>query len=735
MDSKDQQYFLDRDGIVARQSKVLAPYLKEKFEEKKLAYLKQRLQECSAAYDCEDHLLSDDVVTLSTAAGFATMIDPDRNVLPAILFAPAVREKLIDRKEIVEHWGDDTAQLIDGLLTTERFLNANTSIDQDNFRGLLLSLSGDIRVIIIMIVRTLMVMRLIDHHPDNDWVTAIAFEANCIFAQLAHRLGLYAIKGELEDLSLKYTNRDIYVQIARKLNETKRSRDAYIKEFIAPVKDKLEAAGLKFDIKGRTKSISSIWAKMRKQKVDIDRIYDLFAIRVIIDAPPEREKADCWLAYSILADMYRANPARMRDWITIPKSNGYESLHATVLGPGQKWVEVQFRTRRMDLVAEKGLAAHWRYKGGKAADTDRWMNNVRDVLESAESGPMQLMKDLRMDAFGNEVYVFTPKGDLFRLPAGASVLDFAFHIHTNVGAHCTGAIVNDSHQKITYRISNGDTVEVLTSSSQRPTRDWLNAVVTPKARNKIRAMLNEERAGKSSLGRETLERRLRNRKLQFDETAATRIIKRMGYKSMADFFADIADERTDIRRFLNDYRNEISHDEDTEAERVAAENFRVDLSARDDEKDSADEVVIGDRSISGLNYRFARCCSPVPGDKVFGFISSDGIVKIHKTDCPNAANIRRRYPYRIIRTVWSNNATASAPVQLKIIGKDDIGIVANISSLINKEAGVSLRSISIDSHDSLFSGFLSVFTKDAPTLNSLIRKLKGVKGVKNVIRL
>lgn len=735
MDNKDQQYILDRDGIVARQSKILAPYLKEKLSDEELNYLKRRLEECREAYDKGEHLLTDDIVTLCTAAGFATMIDPDRSVLPAILLAPAVREQKMERREVVEHWGEDTAALIDGLITTERFLNANASRDQANFRGLLLSLAGDIRVIIIMIVRTLMVMRLIDHHPDTDWVTATAFEANCIFAQLAHRLGLYAIKGELEDLSLKYTNRDIYVQIAHKLKETKRTRDVYIKEFIAPVKEKLESAGLKFDIKGRTKSISSIWAKMRKQKVDIDRIYDLFAIRVIIDTPPKREKADCWLAYSILADMYRANPARMRDWITIPKSNGYESLHATVLGPGRKWVEVQFRTRRMDLVAEKGLAAHWRYKGGKSDDSDRWMNNVRDVLESAESGPMQLMKDLRMDAFGKEVYVFTPKGDLFRLPAGASVLDFAFHIHTNVGSHCTGAIVNDSHQKITYRIANGDTVEVLTSSSQRPTRDWLNAVVTPKARNKIRAMLNEERAGKSALGREALERRLKNRKLPFEETITTRIIKRSGYKSMVDFFADIADEKIDLRRFLSDYRNEILRDEEVEAERVAAENFHVDLSAREDEKDSADEVVIGDRSISGLNYRFARCCSPVPGDKVFGFISSDGIVKIHKTDCPNAANIRHRYPYRIIRTVWSNNATASAPVQLKIVGKDDIGIVANVSSLINKEPGVALRSISIDSHDSLFSGFLSVFAKDASTLNSLIRKLKGVKGIKNVVRL
>ncbi|MDE6444886.1 MAG: HD domain-containing protein, partial [Muribaculaceae bacterium] len=429
---------------------------------------------------------------LRTALLFAQAIEPDHNILIAIGLYPLLSEGMAEIAEIRKDWGEDVAELLEGLSSVDRFSNKNNATNQDNFRGLMLSLADDIRVIIIMIIRNLVLMRAINHHPDEEWVRNVAFEASCLYAQLAHRLGLYKIKGELEDLSLKYTNREIYTQIAHKLNETKRSRDAYIKSFIDPVKEKLLAAGLKFDIKGRTKSISSIWNKMKKQKVDLKGIYDLFAIRVIIDTPREKEKSDCWLAYSIVADMYTANPARMKDWISIPKSNGYESLHATVMGPGSKWVEVQFRTKRMDLVAEKGLAAHWRYKGVKSDSTDQWMTNIRDILETAETGPMQLMKDMRMDVYGKEVFAFTPKGDLFRLASGATVLDFAFLIHSNVGSHCTGAVVNGQHRKITYRISNGDTVEILTSSNQSPKPDWLNIVVSSKARNKIKQSLNEE---------------------------------------------------------------------------------------------------------------------------------------------------------------------------------------------------------------------------------------------------
>ncbi len=669
------------------------------------------------------------VLSIKVAHAFASMIEPDRNILLAIGMYQMLEDGLIDILAIRRKWGEDVAGLLVGISSVVRFSSKNNAVNQDNFRGLMLSLADDIRVIIIMIVRSLVVMRSINLHPDQEWVRNVAFEANFLYAQLAHRLGLYKIKGELEDLSLKYTNREIYTSIAHKLNQTKRSRDEYIQAFIAPVRRKLEEAGLTFEIKGRTKSISSIWNKMKKQKVDLPGIYDLFAIRVIIDTPRDREKSDCWLAYSILADMYTANPARMRDWITIPKSNGYESLHATVMGPDSKWVEVQFRTRRMDLVAEKGLAAHWRYKGVKGDSTDQWMANIRDILETADAGPMQLMKDMKMDVYGKEVFAFTPKGDLFRLSAGATVLDFAFQIHSNVGAHCTGAVVNGQHKKISYKIANGDTVEILTSSSQTPKADWLQIVVSSKARNKIKQTLNEEKLHKADLGKEMLERRAKNRKMEIDEARMMKLIKKAGYKHANDFFADMADEKFDPGKFLTSYTLDISK----EATRVSAGEFQ--FHKEEDSTKSSDVMVIGEKSINGLNYRFAKCCNPIYGDSVFGFISSDGMVKIHKEGCPNAANIRERYPYRIIKAGWSGKTGDILPATLRIIGKDDIGILANITSIISKENNVNMRNITVDSHDGVFHGILVVGVSGNAQLSALVKKIKTVKGVKEVERI
>ena len=670
------------------------------------------------------------VMALETASAFAHSIDADTNILLAILLCDFYGE-VISIDEIKEQFGDDVAGMLRGIAAVAQFSAKRNLQNQDNFRGLMLSLADDIRVIIIMIVRDLVLMRSINNHPDQEWVSNVAFEANVLYAQLAHRLGLYKIKGELEDLSLKYTNREIYKQIAHKLNETKRSRDAYIEKFIAPVKQKLEDAGLAFSIKGRTKSISSIWAKMRKQKVDLDRIYDLFAIRVIIDTPPEKEKSDCWLAYSILTDMYTPNPARMRDWISIPKSNGYESLHATVMGPDSKWVEVQFRTKRMDLVAEKGLAAHWRYKGVKSDSTDQWMNNIRDILEAGEEDPMQLMKDMRLDIYTKEVYAFTPKGDLFKLPAGATVLDFAFYIHTNVGAHCTGGIVNGRHRKISHVIQSGDTVEILTSATQTPKTDWLNIVVSSKSRNKIRQKLHEELQARADLGKEELMRRAKNRKIEMEESALMKLIKKEGYKFVNEFFADIADNKIDAGKIINAYQLSNTPEDQT-SERTTAEDFEL---IRDKDESYGEVLTIGEKSIKGLSYKFAKCCNPIYGDPVFGFISSDGVVKIHKSDCPNARNIRGRYPYRLIRVNWSGKGGSELPVQLRIVGNDDIGIITNITSIIGKEAGANLRSIKVDSDDGLFQGYLTVGVSDNAVLSSVIKKIKTVKGVKDVTRI
>lgn len=671
------------------------------------------------------------LLAIKTALLFAHEIEADHNILLALGLYPVVKDSLATIDEVRAKWGDDVAALIGGMMKVARFSNKNNVVNQDNFRGLMLSLADDIRVIIMMIVSNLALMREINHHPDEEWVRNVAFEAGFLYAQLAHRLGLYKIKGELEDLSLKYTNREIYTQIAHKLNATKKSRDEYIRAFIEPVKRKLEEAGLKFEIKGRTKSISSIWNKMKKQKVDLPGIYDLFAIRVIIDTPREKEKSDCWLAYSILADMYTANPARMKDWISIPKSNGYESLHATVMGPGSKWVEVQFRTRRMDLVAEKGLAAHWRYKGVKSDSTDQWMANIRDILETADSGPMQLMKDMRMDVYGKEVFAFTPKGDLFRLSSGATVLDFAFQIHSNVGSHCTGAVVNGVHRKITYRINSGDTVEILTSANQTPKSDWLNIVVSSKARNKIKQSLNEEMIRRAELGKELLERRAKNRKVEIEEAPMMKLISKLGYKYANEFFADMADNKVDPNKFLASYIEETAAK--SEAPKVSAGEFQIKRNETDSAK--SDVLVIGEKSINGLKYKFAKCCAPIYGDEVFGFISSDGMVKIHRCDCPNAANIRERYPYRIIRADWSGKEGDLLPATLRIVGQDDIGIMANITSIISKDSGVNMRNISIDSHDGIFQGLIVVAVSDQRQLTALMRKLSTVKGVKDIQRI
>lgn len=679
----------------------------------------------------DDHAMSHALVATLTARLFAEMIEPDRNLLVSIFLVRPVASGVLDIETVKEEWDEDVAALTQGFVKVSEFASRGTAVSQDNFRGLLLSLAKDIRIIIMMIAESLVLMRLVNHHPHSDWVRTLAFEANCLYAQLAHRLGLYKIKGELEDLSLKYTNREIYTNIAKRLKETKRQRDAYIAAFIAPVKKKLEEAGLKFSIKGRTKSISSIWAKIRKQQVDMDHIYDLFAIRVIIDTPLEKEKSDCWLAYSILADMYTANPARMKDWISIPKSNGYESLHATVMGPESKWVEVQFRTQRMDLVAEKGLAAHWRYKGGHSDSTDQWMNNIRDILETAEAGPMQLMRSLKIDNYEKEVFAFTPKGDLFRLSPGSTVLDFAFHIHSNVGCRCTGALVNGRHEKIAYKVQNGDTVEIITSAGQRPKQDWLGIVVSSRARNKIRQALNDIKARQGDLGREMLERRLKNRKLTVDESQLMKVIKKLGYKYTTDFYSDIAEEEVDLNKVIALCQPVNTEPEESEMTHVGATEFRM----QTDTTDKGEVLTIGDKNIKGLNYRMARCCSPVYGDDVFGFISSDGVVKIHRSDCPNAKNILNKYPYRIISVQWSGESGTLMSVNLRVVGQDDIGIVTNITSIITKERGTQLRSISIDSNDGLFQGVLTIGVPDRVSLTSLQKKIATVKGVKNVTRL
>ncbi len=675
---------------------------------------------------------------LTTALSLCEEISPDRNMIVAmVLFTLRQQTDGFDA-DIASEWGDDVANLVDGLAKVTSLYGNRAAVASDNFRNLLLTFARDIRVIIIMIVDRFELMKAINHHPNDRMVQEMAFESLYLYAPLAHRLGLYAIKGQLEDMSLKYTNRAIFTEIARKLKETKKVRDEYIAAFIDPLKRQLEATGFDFEIKGRTKSIYSIWNKIKRQHHDIDEIYDLFAIRIIIDTPRDKEIPDCWNAYALVTQMYQPNPSRLKDWLSVPKSNGYESLHITVKGPQNRWVEVQIRTRRMDLIAEKGLAAHWKYKGGKSeAELDSWMNNIRDILESGESGPMGLMKNIYMNLYDKEVFAFTPKGDIHRLPEGATVLDFAFSVHSRLGCLCTGAKVNGKVCKINYRLTSGDIVEILTSPNQTPKQDWLNIAVTGKALSKIRQTLKEAANSSAELAKEMLQRRFKNRKLELDEPALMRTIKRLGYKTVTEFYSAIAAEKLDVDKVISEYDATVRKSE-TSAETRSAGEFVLDSKSSDDSADSharSDILIIGGKNLKGINYRLAKCCNPIYGDNVTGFISSEGVVKVHRSDCQNAVHLAERYPYRIITTQWAGEGSgAQFGATIRVIGHDDIGIVTNITSLISKEKGVLLRNISIDANDGLFQGYLVVGVNDTRTLNNLIKKIKTVKGVKDVQR-
>lgn len=472
---------------------------------------------------------------------------------------------------------------------------------------------------------------------------------------------------------------------------------------------------------------------MVKQNADLDDIYDLFAIRIIIDTNKELEKAKCWIAYSIVTDMFKANPARMKDWLTIPKSNGYESLHITVYGPNNQWVEVQIRTKRMDEIAERGLAAHWKYKGIKSeSNLDEWMNNVRDLLESGKEGATSLMKGVKMDIYDKEVFVFTPKGDLYKLPQGASLLDFAFHIHSRLGCSCIGGKVNGKNQKINYKLKSGDTIEILTASNQSPKMDWLNFVVTSKARNKIKQSINEMNAKTAEFGKELLQRRFKNRKIEEEESLLMRTIKKLGYKTVTDFYVAISDESLSVNDVIDTYIDIDNKDKEIVTHETAA-NFVLQSVAEKKESTSNDVLVIGE-NMKGINYALCKCCNPIFGDEVTGYISSTGSIKVHRSNCNNLKHLLRKDPNREIQATWSGKLGSQFAATLRIVGNDDIGIVTNITSLITKEKDTTLRNISIDSNDGLFQGYLGVGVANITILNELIKKIRNIKGVKDVQR-
>ena len=606
----------------------------------------------------------------------------------------------------------------------------------ENFRNLLVGQAADMRVILILIaLNVVMLRRVKDTHAVAEQQHLSVLAAN-VYAPLAHKLGLYRMKSELEDLSLKYLEHDAYYMIKENLNATKKSRDAYIERFLAPIREKLDASGLKYHMKGRTKSIHSIWQKMKKQKCGFNGVYDLFAIRIILDSKPKNEVGDCWKVFSLITDMYESNLKRLRDWVTVPKSNGYESLHITVLGPEDKWVEVQIRTERMDEVAEHGLAAHWRYKGIKSSadGVDTWLAGIRSALESGEDP--QLSKEALHET---AIYVFTPKGDLYKLPAGATLLDFAYSIHTGVGNKCVGGIVNGKNVPIRQVLESGQKVEVLTSAKQQPSGDWLNIVVSSHARSKIRQSLKEMQNRESAMGREMLERKLRNRKLEWDETVINILIKKLGYKEAADFFRDIVDEKIETNTLVDNYI-ELQKFELGQGERaatVSAENFSMDsmVAQNASQRSGSDDVLVIDENLKGIEFCMAKCCSPVFGDTVFGFVTTGGGIKIHRDNCPNAPELIERFPYRIVRARWATrNSKNPFPAVIHVIGNDDLGIVNNLTTIISKDQHIMLRNINIESRDGLFYGELTVLIEDNLQLRLLIRKLQTVRGVKAVSR-
>ena len=694
------------------------------------------------------------LLSFQTAYLVVEEIGLKRDAVLAVLLHPCIEDDYLTIEVIRREFGESVARILHGLQRIQELYKKNPVIETENFRNLLLSFAEDMRVILIMIADRVNLMRQIrdvllesgESNPEEQgkrreereqYRKEVSEEAAYLYAPLAHKLGLYKLKSELEDLSLKYLEHDAYYHIKEKLSETKKSRDAYIQRFIQPIREHLEAAGLKFHIKGRTKSIHSIWQKMKKQKCDFEGVYDLFAIRVILDSPVEKEKMHCWQVYSIVTDMYQPNPKRLRDWLSVPKSNGYESLHITVLGPEKKWVEVQIRTERMDEIAERGVAAHWRYKGVKGeSGLDEWLTNIRSMLETSDG--LEAMDQFKMDLYEDEVFVFTPKGDLYKFPKGATVLDFAYHIHSKIGNTCTGARINNKVVPLRQVLQSGDQVEIMTSSTQKPRQEWLNIVKTSRAKSKVRLALKETQVKEALFAKETLERKFKNRKVEQEESTMQHLIKKLGFKETSDFYRQIADGTLDVNHVIDKYVELQQGEQPVTGNNIAqtAADFVLDNSQLSTlNAQLSDDVLVIDRNLKGIDYQLARCCQPIYGDKVFGFVTVSGGIKIHREDCPNAAELKKRFGYRVVKARWSGKGSSQYSITLRVIGNDDIGIVNNLTSIISKDEKLVLRSINIDSHDGLFSGNLVIMINDNTHLESLIKKLRTVRGVKQVSRL
>jgi GTP pyrophosphokinase len=631
-------------------------------------------------------------------------------------------------KELEKEFGKKVVEILNGFSRITSIDSMQSSYQAENFRKLLLSLADDVRVILIKLIERLEYMRNLDNAPEKDRLP-LASETYFLYAPLAHRLGFYNIKSEMEDLAVKYLEPEQYNYVDCRLKQTTASRNKLIRNFSVPLKEKLEKQGFRFTIKSRTKSIHSIMLKMKKQGVEFEEVYDLFAVRIIIDSQDENEKSDCWRAYSVVTDIYQPNPSRLRDWISIPKSNGYESLHTTVVGPRGKWVEVQIRSTRMDEIAEKGLAAHFKYKGIKGeGGLDSWLSKMREILESSEKEDNAFLDQVRSGLYTDEVFVFTPKGDLRQLPAGATVLDFAFDIHTDVGSSCVGGKVNGKNVTIKYVLQNGDHVSIIRSKNQKPKQDWLSFVITTKAKTKIKQVLNEEKTKAAAEGKEILMRRLKNWKIVYGDTVIQKLLNSYGLKTAQDLYYLISTEKIELLHI----KEVLLQEESTEL------NLPVTIQPEKEQKEQidtqiSDYLIIEDR-VEGLDYKLSRCCNPVFGDSVFGFVTISEGIKIHRTSCPNAHNMMSRYPYRVIAARWSKSKNSPFFIAaIKITGIEDVGIVNKIAD-VTAEHNAAVRSFNYNMTDGMFEGMLNIMVPNSDVLHSIMRKIQGIKGILKVTR-
>jgi guanosine-3',5'-bis(diphosphate) 3'-pyrophosphohydrolase len=647
------------------------------------------------------------------------------------LLHDVVEDTDITLDDIEREFGKKTAKIIDGLTKISGVFDYNSSLQAENFRKMLLTLADDVRVILIKLADRLHNMRTMDFMPRQKQLK-IASETIYLYAPLAHRLGLYAIKSELEDLSMKYLEPDTYKYIAAQLNEKKAERNLFIKTFVEPVNEILAEQGLIANIFGRPKSIHSIWNKMKKKNIPFEEVYDLFAIRIILDSAPEHEKADCWKAYSIVTDLYRPNPDRLRDWVSSPKGNGYESLHTTVMGPKGQWVEVQIRTQRMNEIAEKGFAAHWKYKESSNDNgLDQWIQKVREMLSNPEANALDFLDDFKMNLFSDEIFIFTPKGALLQLPLGATALDFAFEIHTDVGARCIGAKVNHKLVPLSHKLQNGDQVEIITSSKQVPKEDWLNIVVTAKAKSKIKSSLKEEKRKIAENGKETLERKLKSLKITYNTDNLNKLTYFFKLQSTQDLFIAVANGKIELKD-LKDY---LSSEKEIEnrGNDYKSDGKQVEALLNKVKGPESDILLIGE-DLQKIDYTLAACCNPIPGDDVFGFVTVNEGIKIHRTNCPNAAQLMANYGYRVVKAKWNGQQELTFLTGLHIIGIDDVGLINNITKVISNDFKVNMRSITVDTNDGIFDGSIMIFVNDKEHLDNLIKNLLEVKGVTGVTR-